>query len=152
MLYYQERQPVTLPGLWLSTKLLCRPSLSSRGFPVMSLKVFPPSDLPLRVIQQLRGPNFTQFWPPTNCRHTKVGWLLADSWQNSTPPIHHIFIQFFCTFWKEKRKKYGYSHLSNKRGAHALYLFWKIPPSAKQKSTLHVYWFLRFFHPPLLVY
>ena len=65
MFYYQERQPVTLPGLWLSTKLLCRPSLSSPGFPVMSLKVFPPSDLPLRVIQQLRGPNFTQFWPPT---------------------------------------------------------------------------------------
>ena len=44
-----------------------------------------------------------------------------------------------------------YSHLSNKRGAHA-YRFWKIPPSSNQKSTLHVYWFLRFFHPPLLVY
>ena len=44
-----------------------------------------------------------------------------------------------------------YSHLSNKCGAHA-YRFLKIPPSTKQKSTLHVYWFLRFFHPPLLVY
>ena len=31
-----------------------------------------------------------------------------------------------------------YSHLSNKRGAHA-YRFKKIPPSTKQKSTLHVY-------------
>ena len=28
----------------------------------------------------------------------KVGWLLLDSWQNSTPPIHHIFIQFFVPF------------------------------------------------------
>ena len=37
-----------------------------------------------------------------------------------------------------------YSHLSNKRGAHA-YRFWKIPPSTK---TLHIYWILRFFHPP----
>ena len=44
-----------------------------------------------------------------------------------------------------------YSHLSNKPGAH-VYRFWKIPPSTKQKSTLHVYWILRFFHPPLLVY
>ena len=32
----------------------------------------------------------------------------------------------------------GYSHPSNKRGAHA-YRFKKIPPSTKQKSTLHVY-------------
>ena len=31
-----------------------------------------------------------------------------------------------------------YSHLSNKHGAHA-YRFRKIPPSTKQKSTLHVY-------------
>ena len=36
-----------------------------------------------------------------------------------------------------------YSHLSNKRGAHA-YLFWKIPPSLKQKSTLLVFDFLDF--------
>jgi hypothetical protein len=65
----------------------------------------------------------------------------------------------FCLFfqvWKSDKKDYQglfvmYSHLSNKRGAHA-YRFWKIPPSSKQKSTLHVYWFLRFFHPPLLVY
>ena len=33
-----------------------------------------------------------------------------------------------------------YSHLSNKRGAHA-YRFWKIPPSSKQKKI----------HPPRLL-
>ena len=37
-------------------------------------------------------------------RQAKVGWLLLESWQNSTPPIHHIFIQFFVPFGKEKRK------------------------------------------------
>ena len=29
---------------------------------------------------------------------TKVGWLLQDSWQNSTPRIHHVFIHFFVPF------------------------------------------------------
>ena len=31
-------------------------------------------------------------------KSTKVGWLLLDSWQTSTSPIHHIFIQFFVPF------------------------------------------------------
>ena len=30
--------------------------------------------------------------------YTKVGWLLLDSWQNSIPPIHHIFVQFLVPF------------------------------------------------------
>ena len=33
----------------------------------------------------------------------KVGWLLLDSWHNSTPPIQIIFIQFFVPFGKEKK-------------------------------------------------
>ena len=30
--------------------------------------------------------------------HAKVGWLLLDGWRILTPPIHHIFIQFFVHF------------------------------------------------------
>ena len=37
-------------------------------------------------------------------RKTKVSWLLLDSWQNLTHPIHHIFIQFYVPFGKKKRK------------------------------------------------
>ena len=48
-------------------------------------------------------------------------------------------------FLSRRSTEQTYSHLSNKRGAHT-YRFWKIPPSTK-KSTLHVYWFLRFFPP-----
>ena len=36
-----------------------------------------------------------------------------------------------------------YSHLSNKRVAYT-YRFWKIPPSTKKKSPLHVYWFRKY--------
>ena len=44
-----------------------------------------------------------------------------------------------------------YSHLSNKRGAHA-YCFWKIPPSTKKNPPSTFIDSLDFFHPPLLVY
>ena len=50
-----------------------------------------------------------KFMMASRCKWLKaanVGWLLVDSWQNSTPPIHHTFIQFFVPFGKEKRKKY----------------------------------------------
>ena len=35
---------------------------------------------------------------------TKVGWPLETSWQNSTPPILHIFSSFFCSFWERNEK------------------------------------------------
>ena len=40
----------------------------------------------------------------TKMTRAEVSWLLQDSWQNSTPPIHHIFIKFFVPFGKEKGK------------------------------------------------
>ena len=40
-----------------------------------------------------------------------------------------------------------YSHLSNKCGVHT-YRFWKIPPSTKRKSTLHVYSIHKHLPPP----
>ena len=36
---------------------------------------------------------------------TKVGWPLKISWQNSTPPILHIFSSNFCSFWERKEKE-----------------------------------------------
>ena len=45
------------------------------------------------------------FYPQFSlCQVPNVGWLLPDSWQNSTPPIHHIFIQFSVPFGKKKDK------------------------------------------------
>ena len=45
-----------------------------------------------------------------------------------------------------EKNRSKYSHLSNKRGAHN-YWFWKIPPSTKRKSSLHVYWFHEYLPP-----
>ena len=51
------------------------------------------------------------------------------------------FLQEEQFFWP--CSSFHYSHLSNKRGAHA-YRFWKIPPSTKKKFPLQVYWFHKF--------
>ena len=75
-------------------------------------------------------------------RHFKARLILelVNSW-----------FRFFLIIGGYRSRTVQYSHLSNKRWAH-VYRFWKIPSSSKQKSPLLVYWFLRFFHPPLLVY
>ena len=54
---------------------------------------------------------------------TTVGWLLLDGWQNSTPPIHHIFIQFFCSFGERKKKsmaKLGFEATINQSKGNSL--------------------------------
>ena len=44
---------------------------------------------------------------------------------------------------------FSYSHLSNKRGAHA-YRFWKIPPSTKKIPPSTFIDFINIFQPPCL--
>ena len=78
-----------------------------------------------------------------NCRMKKpVSIGNVNLWN-----IEQFHLKKYCL--NSKYLSLQYSHLSNKRGVHA-YWFWKIPPSTNQKSTLHVYWILRFFHPPRL--
>ena len=60
----------------------------------------------------------------------------------STNPQYddRLLIELQVQYKKIPSSNLPYSCLSNKRGAHA-YRFWKIPPSTKKKSPLHVYWF-----------
>ena len=44
------------------------------------------------VIQQLRGPNFTQFWPPT-----PLEWTIDDILHNTYPLSTWLSINFLCT-------------------------------------------------------
>ena len=101
--------------------------------------------------------SFLKGYDITNCiflKHSRQFFSLSI--QNSRELLVLSFIQLLLLFLLFQSSVcrtlfYQYSHLSNKRGTHA-YRFWKIPLSTKQKSPLHVYWILRFFHPPLLVY
>ena len=59
---------------------------------------------------------------------------------------HHLWMIPYsrkCKLWAFEIRD-TYSHLSNKRG--------DILIDFEFFSTLHVYWFLSFFHPPLLIY